>query len=347
VTDGGGASSGVGRRRIFRGVVGAAFLSAAGLPAEGRAAGPLYRIGFANINETPGARIEGLGFTGLDVRRSFELAARSLPVEIIYYDNASDAETAVANAVDAIGRKVDLLIEYNGETSANAEIARRTAAAGIPVLAINYAVGDAPLYTADNRAAGRIAGEALGTFSKQTWPDDTPVAAILGDVGDPTDAVSQRIQGITEALLSAFPDVEPVLLDSGGQPQRGDGLLTKYLASQPRRRVLVATLDDPTALWAKTAVEVAVRMNDCVIVSQGLDRGIHGGASEKKEIDPTNRASVVLGSVAYYLDRYGYETLPLALRMLRGETVPSRTVTRHILVSGANVFRVYPPTDMN
>jgi hypothetical protein len=33
--------------------------------------------------------------------------------------------------------------------------------------------------------------------------------------------------------------------------------------------------------------------------------------------------------------------------MLRGETVPQRTVTKHILVSGANVFRVYPPTDMN
>ena len=111
--------------------------------------------------------------------------------------------------------------------------------------------------------------------------------------------------------------------------------------------MLVATLDDPTALSARSAVEVAIRMNDCVIVSQGLDRSIHGGASEKKEIDPANRASVVLGSVAYYLDRYGYEVLPLALRMLKGEAVPPRTVTRHVLVTGANVFREYPPTDMN
>ena len=116
---------------------------------------------------------------------------------------------------------------------------------------------------------------------------------------------------------------------------------------QPRRKVLVATLDDPTALAARAAVEVAVRVNDCVIVSQGLDRSVHGGASEKKEIDPANRASVVLGSVAYYMDRYGYEVLPLALRMLKGDSVPARTVTRHMLVTGANVFREYPPTDMN
>jgi hypothetical protein len=89
------------------------------------------------------------------------------------------------------------------------------------------------------------------------------------------------------------------------------------------------------------------RQSDCVIVSQGLDRNIHGGASEKKEIDPSNRSSVVLGSVAYYMDRYGYEVLPLALLLLSGKTVPTGTTTRHILVTPANVFREYPPFDMN
>ena len=43
-----------------------------------RAATAPYRIAFANINETQGVRIEGLGFTGLDVRRGFEMAARIL-----------------------------------------------------------------------------------------------------------------------------------------------------------------------------------------------------------------------------------------------------------------------------
>jgi ribose transport system substrate-binding protein len=266
---------------------------------------------------------------------------------MIYFDNAGDAETAVANAVEAANRKVDLLIEYSSDTSANPEIARRMAAAGIPVLAINYPVGDAPLYTADNLAAGRIAGHAVGAFAKESWPDESIVTAVLGDVGDPSDAVTQRLKGITEALRAEVPDAEPALLDTGGQPQRGDGLLTKYLAQQTRRKVLVATLDDPTALWARTAVETTRRVNDCAIVSQGLDRSIHGGANEKKEIDPTNRASAILGSVAYYLDRYGYEVMPLALQMLKGQPVPPRTVTKHILVTPANVYREYPPSDMN
>ena len=117
--------------------------------------------------------------------------------------------------------------------------------------------------------------------------------------------------------------------------------------AQPGRRLLIAALDDLAALYAKNAIEMQRRQSDCIIVSQGLDRNIHGGASEKKELDPSNRGSVVLGSVAYFMDRYGYEVLPSALLLLSGEPLPARTTTRHVLVTAANVFREYPPIDMN
>jgi hypothetical protein len=35
------------------------------------------------------------------------------------------------------------------------------------------------------------------------------------------------------------------------------------------------------------------------------------------------------------------------MRMLRGEQVPARTLTNHVLISAKNVFREYPPFDMN
>jgi len=57
------------------------------------------------------ARLEGLGFTGLDVRRSFQLAARTLPVDMLYYDNAGDDAKALANVAAAIAEKADLVIE--------------------------------------------------------------------------------------------------------------------------------------------------------------------------------------------------------------------------------------------
>ena len=306
-----------------------------------------FRVAFANLNEEPGTRIDGLGFTGSEIRRSFELASRSLPVDMTYYDNGGDGNKALGNAKDAVASKVDLLIEYNSDARANVEIGRMLETARIPLLAVNYSVPGAPLYTADNIGAGRIAGQALGKFAKENWSDQTLVAAILGDVSDSNAAVMARIQGVTDGLRQELSDLPLVRLDSAGHSVRAGSALSKFLAAQTRRKVLVATLDDASALAAKSAVEAAGRISDCVIVSQGADRSIHGGASEKKEIDPNNRCSVVLGSVAYYMDRYGYDVLPLALRLLAGETLPPRTVTKHTLVTAANVFREYPPVDMN
>src|SRR5271165_4953182 len=121
------------RRRLFL-----AGLLACGLgPARAAwAQARRFRIGFADLDETPGVTLEGLGFTGSDLRRSFELAARTLPVDMLYFDNAGDPARAVANAEAAIAAKVDLLIEYNADAEANAEIARRLAAAAIPALAL-------------------------------------------------------------------------------------------------------------------------------------------------------------------------------------------------------------------
>ena len=306
-----------------------------------------YRIALANLDETPGVTLEGLGFTGADLRRSFELAARTLPIDMLYFDNAADGTRAISNAEAAIAAKIDLLIEYNADAGANAEIARRLAAAAVAVIAIIDPLAGAPLYGPDNLAAGRIAGRALAAFASETWPGEEVLGVIIGDLADPGLPLSERVQGIIEGLHEALPTLDPASLDTGGQPARADALLAKFLRTQRGRRILIATLDDPAAIYAKNAVEMNRRQSDCVIVSQGLDRNIHGGASEKKEIDPNNRGSVVLGSVAYYIDRYGYDVLPLALRLLAGEKLPPRTATKHTLVTGANVFREYPPFDMN
>jgi ABC-type sugar transport system substrate-binding protein len=323
----------------------------AGLLASGlspaRASTKRFRIALANLDETPGVTLEGLGFTGADVRRSFELAARTLPLDMLYFDNAGDATRAIANARAAIAARVDLLIEYSADADANAEIARLLVAARIPALALVDPLPGAPLYGPDNRAAGRIAGRALGDFARENWPDQQVLGVLIGDLADPDPAVTDRVQGITDGVHESLPTLQFASLDTGGQSMRADALLTKFLLAQRGQRLLIATLDDLAAVYAKNAVEMNRRQSDCIIVSQGLDHNIHGGVSEKKELDPNNRGSVVLGSVAYYMDRYGYHVLQLALRLLAGETLPPRTVTKHILVTATNVFREYPPFDIN
>jgi len=65
----------LGRRRFFATIIGMlAASSARAQNAERR-----FRIAFANLSEDPSVRLEGLGFTGLEVRRSFELASAPYP----------------------------------------------------------------------------------------------------------------------------------------------------------------------------------------------------------------------------------------------------------------------------
>src|ERR1700746_1884673 len=185
------------RRRLFlAGVLACGLGPARAARAEARR----FRIGFADLDETPGVTLEGLGFTGSDLRRSFELAARTLPIDMIYFDNAGDPARAIANAEAAIAAKVDLLIEYNADPDANAEIARRLAAAAIPALALIDPLPGAPLYGPDNRAPGRIAGRALGAFARETWPDEQVLGVMIGDLAEPSPAIGDRVQGITEGI---------------------------------------------------------------------------------------------------------------------------------------------------
>ena len=339
------AGPGLQRRSFLAGLP--AFACGLGAASAARDEPRRFKIALANLDETPGVTLEGLGFTGADVRNSFELAARTLPVDMLYFDNAGDPTRAVANAEAAIGAKVDLLIEYNADVETNAEIARRLGAASTPALALVDPLPGAPLYGPDNRAAGQIAGRALVAFARENWPSEQVLGVLIGDLAAPGAAIKDRVRGITEGVHESLPALQLAALDTGGQSARADALFTKFLLTQPGQRLLIATLDDLAAVYATRAIEMNRRQGDCVIVSQGLDPNIHGGVSEKKELDPNNRGSVVLGSVAYYMDRYGYDVLPLALRLLAGETLPPRTVTRHILVTVANVFREYPPIDMN
>jgi ribose transport system substrate-binding protein len=325
------------------GLLSAGFLAVGLVPATAQRT---YVVAFANLTEEPGATVEGTGFTGREIRESFALAARAYPVEMVYYDNQRDDARALTNAEAAVARKADLYIQYH-RGAANAAVGEKLRAAGIKVLALNAPVPGAPLYTTDNLAAGQVAGDALAQFALRAWRGQPMAAAIIGQISASEERVPERVQGVTEALAQKLPAVRVTTLDTKGNPAQVAPLLGRFIAGHPTGKLLLAATDDATALALKAAVESAGRVHDTAIVSHGVDRSIHGGMNDRKEIDPNNRGSIIIGSVAFYLDRYGYEVLPLAMRMLRGEAVPPRVTTRHVLVTAANVFVEYPPYDMN
>jgi len=339
-----------GRRRCFLGIALSGVLllpwlvaGSLGVAAQERR----YTVAFANLTEEPGTTLEGTGFTGREVRESFALAVRRYPIELVFYDNHRDPQKALANVEDAARRKVDLYIQYLDDPATNAKVGQTLRAAGIKALAINTPVPDAPLYTLDNRAAGRIAGEALSEYAAKSWRSVPALGIVIGNLRAGEYRIPDRAQGASEGLKRHLPALKITSLDTHGNPAQVGPLLAKVLTANPSTKVLVAAMDDASALAAKSALESAGRLPDGAIVGQGVDRSVHGGMNDRKEIDPSNRGSIVIGSVAFYLDRYGYEVLPIAMRILGGETVAPRTVTAHRLITAANVFIEYPPYDMN
>ena len=111
----------------------------------------------------------------------------------------------------------------------------RLAAAGIPALALIDPLPGAPLYGPDNRAAGRIAGHALGAFARENWPGEQVLGVLIGDLADPGPAIGERVQGITDGVRETLPTLQFAPLDTGGQPVRADALLTKFLRTQRGR----------------------------------------------------------------------------------------------------------------
>lgn len=321
-------------------------LTAGALPGLARAdQGKTIVVAFANITEDPATPIEGTGFTGPDVRTSFLLAARRRPIDLVLYDNAMDRSKALASAKDAVARRVDVYVAYGWDEAVSGEIGRVLAEAEIPVLAVGRPVPGAPLYGADNRLAGRIAGEALTRFAAANWTGGAIHGVTIGPAADRINRLAERVAGVAEGLQPVV--AQPARLDTGGNPLRAEALITAFLNAHSGQKVLVAALDDETALSVRNAVDTLGRHADVVIVSHGCDHTVHGNTSEHKELDPTNRGSILLGSVAFFLDRYGYDVLPLAMRLATHEAVPAFTATAHELITPENAFRIYPPIDMN
>ena len=50
----------------------------------------------------------------------------------------------------------------------------------------------------------------------------------------------------------------------------------------------------------------------------------------------------LIGTVAYFPERYGDELIPLALNMLKDKPVPPATFVKHQLLTPRNVDLIYP-----
>jgi ribose transport system substrate-binding protein len=296
---------------------------------------PHYKIGFANLGEN-------MSFP-IDVRRGLEQAAQDVSnIDLILADNQLNGEVALRVADRLIAEEVDLVIEYQIDEKAGGLIMDKFNQADVPVIAVDIPMVGATYFGVDHYRAGRMAGEALGTWIAAHWGGSFDLLIVLEEQR-PGALVATRIQGQLDGLQSivgAISLARIIRLDSGNTSEISQANMREALERLPdAHRLAVISFNDDAAVGAISAARQAGREQDVVIVGQGADRIV------REEIrQPDSR---LIGSTAYWPEKYGKKLIDVATKILKGEPVPPAVYNEHIFMTKENIDQYYPESRDN
>lgn len=290
-------------------------------------------IGFANQSEV-------LPFA-VDVRRGLErTAVHRSDIDLVIVDNNLSGEIALNMADHLIERDVDIAIEYQIDYRTGNLIMDKFRRAGVPVIAVDIPMVGATFFGVDNYRAGHMAGVALREWVMREWNGRIDHLLVLEEprAGSLPEA---RIQGQLHGLagvVGTLPTNRIHYLDCGNTSGVSETAVSTLLPTLPHsHHIAIICFNDEAALGALQAARKNQREADVVIVGQGGDRLI------RSEI--RNPHSRIIGSTAYMPERYGEHLMELALKILRGESVPPAVYINHVFLNTQNINSYYPPTD--
>jgi ribose transport system substrate-binding protein len=100
----------------------------------------------------------------------------------------------------------------------------------------------------------------------------------------------------------------------------------------------VGAINDPAALGALRAFEHAGRTECFAVMGQNAELDVR---AELRRPD-----TKLIGSVAYFPERYGKGIVTVARKILSGSRVPAAVLTKHVLVTPENLDRLYPNDEL-
>ncbi len=287
-----------------------------------------FRIGYADQDRS--SSFSQQVFDGL-VR-----ACQKAQMELIMVDNRRDAKAAVRNAEHLIREHVDLAVEFQINESAAPVVASQFQNAGIPLIAVDVPHPGATYFGADNNLAGLLGGRCLGHYATQRWQGSVDEILLL-EIARAGPLVRTRVDGILDGIKEVFSAAEKcrvVRLDAKGEFRASLECLRRHLRGSTARHVLVGAANDPSALGALRAFQECGRSANCAVVGQNAEPEAR---SEMRET-----GTRLVGSVAYFPERYGDAIVRIATDVLLGKNVSPAAFTTHQLVTPENVNRLYP-----
>lgn len=287
-----------------------------------------YRIGYASQSSV-------IPFTSV-VTDSLVEAAYAANVDLFVLNNSYSPSMALRNADRLVAEGVHLVIESQISTKIAAQLTRKFCEAGIPYIALDVPHPGATYFGADNYKAGKMAGQCLGQWAARHWGGKVE-QIVCAEVDSSPHVLDARLTGMYDGVLKVLPDCRhaPVFhLNTKGHFENALDAFRRHIRLHGAHRILVGTINDPTALGALQAFREFGAEENCAVAGQGA-------CLEARE-EMRRRETRFVCSVAYFPETYGNRVIRLALDILNGRRVPPAIFTDHELVTPQNVDKIYP-----
>jgi ribose transport system substrate-binding protein len=292
----------------------------------------LYRIGYA---------AQGTDYQfSKEVSSGLQRAAAAEGIELISVDNRYNPKIAQRNADVLVRERVDLVIEFQTDEQIAPIVAAKYREANIPLIAIEIPHPGATYFGANNYEAGLIGGRYLGRWAKQRWQGDVDeiVLVVLKRAGS---LPQMRLTGMLVGMKEVCPHLEDrrvTYLDGDGVLGDSFEAMRKHLRMSRSRRIVVGAINDPSALGALRAFQEAGRTDVCAIVGHN--------ASPEGRTELRQPGTRLIGSVAYFPEKYGDEIVKVALDILHRRRDRAAVFVKHQMVTPDNVNHVYPNDEL-
>jgi ribose transport system substrate-binding protein len=288
----------------------------------------VYRLGYA---------AQGTDYQfSQDVSKSLKRAAAAEKIDLISLDNRYSAKIAQRNADLLVHEKVDLAIEFQTDEEVAPIVAAKYRDANIPMIAIDIPHPGATYYGANNYEAGLIGGRHLGRWVKEHWQSEVDEIILL-ELTRAGNLPRMRLTGMLVGLNLVLPQARNcrvIYLDGDGDLDRSFEVVRRHLRSSKARRQVVGAINDPSALGALRAFAEMGRSEDCAVIGQN--------ASPEGRMELRRRNTRLIGSVAFFPERYGDDLIRVSLQILNNSPVPPAVFVEHKLVTPGTVDHFYP-----
>jgi ribose transport system substrate-binding protein len=266
-------------------------------------------------------------------------SAKRAGIDLIVMDSDSQhsPEIAIANAKKLIAEDIELAIMCQSYMEAATAISESVNHRKIPLIAIEIPHPNAIYFGVNNCLAGLTAGRHLARWAQQHWKGQVDEILLIG--ADRNRSLSEaRLTGSLLGINEILPNsthTKTTMIDGDWQLEASCEAVRNYLQRSKAERILVSAIFDPSALGALQAFKDTDRLHNCAIVGQN-------GASEAL-LQMRKPSSRLIGTVAYFPERFGEELIPLAMNVLTHRaSIPNAVFIKHQLLTPANFKKLDP-----